>query len=190
MSDQGSTPAAASCADACVQLGLELRAGPTGLLPIDSRWRVLGLARPVLHLGGVDVFLEACDDLRAGEILLVYDGGRTDRACIGDLTALEVKGAGGGGMVVWGCHRDSAELLEVGLPVFSLGARPNGPLGIDHALPEAVPRLGEHRVEPGDIIVADADGALLLPEDRAEEIVGAAAEIAGTEAGQAAATRN
>jgi 4-hydroxy-4-methyl-2-oxoglutarate aldolase len=190
MSDQGSTPTTASCADACVQLEVELRVSPVGLLPIDPRWHVFGLARPVLHLGSVDVFLEACDDLRAGEILLVDDGGRTDRACIGDLTALEVKGAGGGGMVVWGCHRDSAQLLEVGLPVFSLGARANGPLSVEQAAPDAVPRLGEHRVEPGDLVVADADGALLLPGDRGEEIVGAAAEIAGTEARQAAAMRN
>lgn len=190
MSDQGSVPTTASCADACVQLGIQLRVGPVGLLPIDPRWRVFGPARPVLHLGSVDTFLEACDDLRAGEILLVDDGGRTDRACIGDLTALEVKGAGGGGMVVWGCHRDSVQLLEVGLPVFSLGARPNGPLRVEPAPPSAEPRFGEHRVEPGDLVVADADGGLLLPGDRAEEILRAAAEIASTEAGQAAAMRN
>jgi 4-hydroxy-4-methyl-2-oxoglutarate aldolase len=189
MMDQGSMPTTASVADACVQLSLELRLGPAGLLPIDSRWGGFGPVRPILHLGSVDVFLEACETLRAGEILLVDDGGRTDRACIGDLTALEVKGAGGGGMVVWGCHRDSAQLLEVGLPVFSLGSRPNGPLGVDPAPPEAVPRLGEHRIEPGNLIVADADGVVLLPGDRAEEIIGAAAEIAITEAGQAAAMR-
>lgn len=190
MHDQGSMPSTASCADACVQLGVQLRVGPVGLRPIDPGWHVFGPARPLLHLGSVDVFLEACDDLRAGEILLVDDGGRTDRACIGDLTALEVKGAGGGGMVVWGCHRDTVQLLEVGLPVFSLGARPSGPLRVETGAPGAVPRLGEHRVEPGDVVVADADGVLLLPGDRAAEIVSAAAEIAGTEAGQAAAMRN
>lgn len=189
MSDRGSAPATASCADACVQLGVPLRVGPAGMLPIDPAWHVLGPARPVLHLGSVDTFLEACEDLLAGEILLVDDRGRTDRACIGDLTALEVRGAGGAGMVVWGCHRDSVQLIEVGLPVFSLGARPNGPLGVESAPPDAAPRLGEHRVEPGDVVVADGDGVLLLPGDRADEIVEVAGEIAGTEAGQAEAMR-
>jgi regulator of RNase E activity RraA len=94
MRDQGSVPTTASCADACVQLGVELRVAPVGLRPIDPRWRITGPAKAVLHLGSVGVFLEACDDLRPGEVLLVDDGGRTDRACIGDLTALEVKGAG------------------------------------------------------------------------------------------------
>jgi regulator of RNase E activity RraA len=93
-------------------------------------------------------------------------------------------------MVVWGCHRDSVQLLEVDLPVFSLGARPNGPLGVEAAAPEAVPRLGEHRVEPDDLVDADADGVLLLAGDRADEIFRTAAEIAGTEAGQAAAMRD
>jgi 4-hydroxy-4-methyl-2-oxoglutarate aldolase len=190
MRDQGSVPTTASCADACVQLGVELRVAPVRLRPIDPRWRITGPAKPVLHLGSVDVFLEACDDLRPGEVLLVDDGGRTDRACIGDLTALEVKGAGGSGMVVWGCHRDTVQLLEIGLPVFSLGVRPNGPLGVEPADPGDVPCLGEHRIEPGDLIVADADGVLVLPADRTEEIVAAAAEIAGTEAGQGTAMRD
>jgi 4-hydroxy-4-methyl-2-oxoglutarate aldolase len=178
-------PSTAACADACIQLGIPLRAGPAGLVPVDPAWRVFGRARPVLHLGSVDVFLEACHDLLAGDVLLVDDRGRTDRACVGDLTALEVKGAGGSGLVVWGCHRDTEQLLEVGLPVFSLGPRPNGPLGVESAPPGAVPSLGDHPVESGDVVVADADGALLLPGDQAEEIVGAAAEIAATEGQQA-----
>jgi 4-hydroxy-4-methyl-2-oxoglutarate aldolase len=182
-------PTTATCADASVQLGVPLQVGPARLLPIDPAWRVFGPSRPVLHLGSVDAFLEACEELRPGDVLVVDDRGRTDRACIGDLTALEVKGAGGGGMVVWGCHRDTVQLLEVGLPVFSLGARSNGPLGMEPADPGWVPHIGEQRVDPEDVVVADADGVLLLPGDRAEEIVGVADEIARTELGQAEAMR-
>jgi 4-hydroxy-4-methyl-2-oxoglutarate aldolase len=184
-----SLPATASCADACVQLGVPLRVGPLALGPIDPAWRVHGPARPVGHLGSVDVFLEACEDLSPGEVLVIDDSGRTDRACAGDLTALEVKGAGGAGIVVWGCHRDTAQLLEVALPVFSLGAVPNGPAGVEPASPDAVPHLGEHAVERGDVVVGDADGVILLPGDRAEEIVRAAAGIAATETAQADAMR-
>jgi len=182
-------PTTASCADASVQLRVPLRVGPPGLLPIDPAWRSFGPAHPVLHLGSVDAFLQACEELRPGDVLVVDDRGRTDRACIGDLTGLEVKGAGGEGMVVWGCHRDSVQLLEVNLPVFSLGARPPGPLGVEPATPGTVPSLGVHPVEAGDVVVADADGVLLLPGDRAEEIVGVAAEIARTELDQAEAMR-
>ncbi len=182
-------PATALCADACVQLGVPLRVGPVALGPIDPARRVHGPARAVLHLGSVDVFLEACEAMSPGDVLVIDDGGRTDRACTGDLTALEVKGAGGDGIVVWGCHRDTAQLIDVGLPVFSLGAMPNGPAGVEPARPGAVAHLGEHAVEQGDVVVGDADGVILLPGDRAEEILRVAAEIAGTETGQADAMR-
>ena len=175
----------AACADACVQLGVPLQA--VSLLPVRRDWRVEGPARPVVHAGSVDVFLEACESLHEGDVLVVDDGGRTDRACIGDLTALEVRGAGGVGMVVWGCHRDTAQLLEVDLPVFSLGARPNGPASVEDR--SGPPRLGKHPVVEGDVVVGDADGIVLLPADRVEEIMVAAAEIAETETGQADAAR-
>lgn len=136
------------------------------------------------------MFLESSEELRPGDVLLVDDGGRTDRACVGDLTALEVRGAGASGMVVWGCHRDTAQLLDIGFPVFSLGARPAGPTGVEPAPPGAVPRLGEHRVEPGDLVVGDADGVVLLPGDRAEEILRTAAGIVEVEGAQAAAARD
>ena len=157
------------------------------LLPVRRTWRIQGPARPVLHAGSVDVFLEACESLQEGDVLVVDDGGRTDRACIGDLTALEVRGAGGAGMVVWGCHRDTGQLLEVDLPVFSLGARPNGPSSVEDRGGPA--KLGEHPVEEGDLVVGDADGIVLVPADQVEEIMAAAAEIAETEAGQADAAR-
>jgi 4-hydroxy-4-methyl-2-oxoglutarate aldolase len=175
----------AACADACVQLGVPLRAMP--LLPVRREWRVEGPARPVLHAGSVDIFLEACESLHKGDVLIVDDGGRTDRACVGDLTALEVQGAGGAGIVVWGCHRDTGQLLDVDLPVFSLGARPNGPASVEDR--GGPPRLGEHPVEEGDVVVGDADGIVLVPAARVEEIMTTATEIVATETGQADAAR-
>jgi 4-hydroxy-4-methyl-2-oxoglutarate aldolase len=175
----------AACADACAQLGVPLRAMP--LLPVRREWRVVGPARPILHLGSVDAFLEACESLHEGDVLVVDDGGRNDRACIGDLTALEVRGAGGAGIVVWGCHRDTGQLLEVDLPVFSLGARPNGPASVEER--SGPPTLGEHPVAEGDVVVGDADGIVLVPADRVQEIMAAAAEIVATETDQADAAR-
>jgi 4-hydroxy-4-methyl-2-oxoglutarate aldolase len=157
------------------------------LLPVRREWRVEGPARPVLHAGSVDIFLEACESLHKGDVLIVDDGGRTDRACVGDLTALEVQGAGGAGIVVWGCHRDTGQLLDVDLPVFSLGARPNGPASVEDR--GGPPRLGEHPVEEGDVVVGDADGIVLVPAARVEEIMTTATEIVATETGQADAAR-
>jgi 4-hydroxy-4-methyl-2-oxoglutarate aldolase len=45
--------------------------------------------------------------------------------------ALEAQAAGMEGMVIWGLHRDTADIRAIGLPVFSLGAIPTGPLRLD-----------------------------------------------------------
>lgn len=90
-------------------------------------------------------------------------------------------------MVVWGCHRDTEQLLEVNLPVFSLGSRPNGPVSVEDR--NGPPRLGEHSVEEGDFVVGDADGIVLVPAGRVEEVMAAAAEIVATETTQADAAR-
>lgn len=51
---------------------------------------------------------------------------RLDEACVGDLVTLEAKGEGITGIVIWGLHRDSQELREIGLPLFSLANQGHG----------------------------------------------------------------
>lgn len=64
-------------------------------------------------------------------MLVVDNGGRLDEASADDLVALEAQAAGMEGMVIWGLHRDTADIRAIGLPVFSLGAIPTGPLRLD-----------------------------------------------------------
>ena len=63
--------------------------------------------------------------------MVIDNGGRDDEGCIGDLITLEAATAGLGGILVWGRHRDSAELRRIGLPLFSLGACSTGPRRLD-----------------------------------------------------------
>jgi regulator of RNase E activity RraA len=76
------------------------------------------------------------------------------------------------GMVIWGLHRDTADIRAIGLPVFSLGAIPTGPLRLDArargALESAV--VGEWAVGREDLVLGDDDGVLFLPGAQAEEI--------------------
>src|SRR6266478_8798972 len=130
-------------ADACLRVGAPVRCAPAGLRPIAPGMRCAGRARPARHVGSVDIFLEALSDAGQGDTLLIDNGGRLDEACIGDLVALEVKGAGLGGMVVWGLHRDTDDLTEIGLPVFSLGTIPTGPQRVD---PRSQDALGWARI--------------------------------------------
>jgi 4-hydroxy-4-methyl-2-oxoglutarate aldolase len=179
-------------ADGCLRTGVPVRCGPAGLQPLNADMRCVGRARPVRHIGSIDVFFEALQDARPGEVMVVDNGGRLDEACVGDIVALEVEAAGIEGMVIWGLHRDSRELREIGFPIFSLGALPTGPQRL-HARPADMfsrAAVGQHVVSADDIVVADANGVLFLPEDRLADIVDAATAYRDMEARQLEAMRD
>jgi regulator of RNase E activity RraA len=135
----------------------------------------------------VDIFLEAMTAARPGDVLVIDNQGRSDEACIGDLIALEAKAHGIAGIIVWGFHRDTADLVEIGLPVFSYGAYPFGPQRLDVREPEALhsARLGGFSVTNDDVVFADDDGVLFAPEESLEELLSAARAITQTERRQA-----
>jgi len=75
-------------------------------------------------------------------MLVVDNGGLLDEACVGDLVALEAHAAGMEGMVIWGLHRDTADIRAIGLPVFSLGAILTGSSSSTPARPSSFTSLG------------------------------------------------
>jgi 4-hydroxy-4-methyl-2-oxoglutarate aldolase len=180
----------AAVADAVVRHGLDLRLGPVGLVPVIPGASVAGAVVPVRHVGSVDVFLEALE--RAGEgargrVLVIDNGGRLDEGCIGDLVTLECASAGIAAIVVWGLHRDTAELRRIGLPVFSLGTFPAGPRREDPRPPDAFERatLGDIVVTSDDTIFVDDDGLVAVAAADVDRVAATAREIVATERGQA-----
>jgi regulator of RNase E activity RraA len=178
-------------ADGCLRVGAPLRMAPEGIRPAVSGagWRVAGPVRPARHAGSVDVFLEACGRAAAGDVLVIDNAGRRDEACVGDLTALEVRLSGLAGMVVWGCHRDGPEIAAIQLPVFSYGFVPAGPRRLDPRPADALDRaqFGDAWVDAGDFVFADADGAVFVPGSSLDAVLEAAEKISRTERAQAQA---
>jgi len=181
---------AAAVADACVFEDVALGVAPAAVVPLVSPApRVNGPALPVVHRGSVDVFLEAIDGAAAGDVLVIDNEARDDEGCIGDLVGLEAQLAGLAAIVVWGYHRDSQQLREMQIPVWSLGAVPVGPVALRERDPAPV-RLGGVVVARGDLVVADDDGVMVVPAADAERVLERARGVESVERVQAQLARD
>jgi regulator of RNase E activity RraA len=179
-------------ADAALRLKVPLRVSPPGIRSVTPNQHLAGPSLPVRHSGSVDVFLEAMQGAQPGDILVIDNGGRLDEGCIGDLTALEAENCGLAGIIVWGAHRDTPELRQIRLPIFSYGMCPSGPQRLDPRDSAALrsARFGNFLVEPGDIVFADDDGCVFVSGDRIGDLLRVAREIWQRERHQAEAIKS
>ena len=177
----------AHIADGCLRNGVEVRCAPSPLRAIESGMRLIGRALPAQHVGSVDVFLEAFGNVEPGDVLVVDNFGRLDESCVGDLVTLEAKGAGVSGILIWGLNRDTVDIRAIGLPVFSLGTIPTGPIHFSDRPADAltVATIGEWAVTRDDVVFGDEDGALFVPAESIEVVLTSAEAIRDTERAQA-----
>ncbi|MGO1052730.1 RraA family protein [Crossiella sp. CA198] len=177
----------AHLADACVRAKVPVHCAPGPMRPLVPGARLAGRVLPARHVGSVDIFLEAFEQAGPGDVLVVDNGGRIDEACVGDLVVLEAQLAGVQGIVIWGLHRDTADIQAIGLPVFSQGSLSTGPLRLDPRPADALTaaRVGPWTVTTADLVFGDEDGVLFAPADRAAELLTLAEGIRDTERAQA-----
>ena len=174
-------------ADACMRLKAPLRVAASGIRPLNDEMRVAGRVLPARHRGSVDVFLEAMKKARPGDVLVIDNEGRTDEACVGDLTVMEAHAWNLSGLVVRGYHRDTNELLQLSFPVFSYGSCSAGPRRLDQRGPLDLSSAewDGFTVDSNDAVFADSDGVLFVQLTKIEEVLKAAKSISKVERKQA-----
>jgi len=121
---------------------------------------------------------KAIASLKLGDVVVVDAGGRADAGVFGDcmVTALEVKGAIG--LVVDGAVRDAPFIREMRFPTFVKDVTP-AHTG-ERLLPQSynIPvHCGDVHVLPGDIIIADDDGVMVIPKEKAAEVAKASLDL-------------
>ncbi|MBZ0301950.1 MAG: RraA family protein [Anaerolineae bacterium] len=174
-------------ADSGLRTNIPVRFPPPGIYPLIPKARFAGRALPARHTGSVDVFLEAIGQAQAGDVLVIDNGGRLDEGCIGDLTVLEAQAYRLGGVVIWGAHRDTDELIHIGFPVFTYGTHPSGPANLtpQEADSLAWARFGMHTITTDWVVFGDTDGIIFAPADRVSDLIEMALKIQAVERRQA-----
>jgi regulator of RNase E activity RraA len=102
--------------------------------------------------------------------------GKADRTCalMGAIMMNACKKLGFGGVILDASLRDTEELLELGFPVYAIGANPNGPTKSVAGRINWPVTCGGVAVNPGDLIVGDADGVVVVEREKAESLLGLA----------------
>ena len=115
---------------------------------------------------------EAIESLQPGEVLVIDAGGCMGAAVVGDMYTRRIQARGGTGLVIDGVVRDPTAIRSVGLPVFARGAHGAGinrllmSVGIDEPI-----QVGGVPVLPGDVILGDLDGVVVIPPMEVEHLV-------------------
>jgi len=139
----------------------------------SDRHRVCGPACTVKVFPGDNLMVhKALDIIEPGDVIIVDAGGSSMNAVLGDLISTKAKHRGAAGFVVDGLVRDLQNIQELDFPVFARGTTPIGPL---HRGPGEINFpicCGGVVVNPGDLIVGDAMGVVVVPQGIAEELLG------------------
>jgi 4-hydroxy-4-methyl-2-oxoglutarate aldolase len=152
----------------------------TAIRPIFKRVSVVGTAM-TLKLPDDDLALTrpAIAQLRPGDVLVIDQGGETLRACWGEMTSLAARVRGCAGVIIDGAVTDIVEIEDQGLPTFAraISALVGRRRESDEGGVNVPVQCGGVAVHPGDLIVADDNGIVVIPPQRADELAVAARAV-------------
>ncbi len=176
-------------ADVLDDLGLRRQTLPPEIRPLAPGMRVVGQAFTVAGAPSeqedwdatIRKTLAMLGDVPP-EHVAVYATGHDRSAHFGELSAVSLASRGVGGCVIDGGCRDTRFIVEEGFPVFTRFVTPEDSTWRWEVVATQVPiEIGAVRVEPGDWVVGDEDGVVVVPRSVAAAVLESAEQMAGTE---------
>lgn len=176
----------ANLSDALDKVGL--RGAVSGIRPMYACPRIVGRAVTVKimaagmlksehHLG-----VHAIDAASSGDIIIIDNHGDTENNCWGEILSMGAKMKGVSGVVVDGAARDIDMCEEFEFPVYARGTVPITARGriMQESVNEVI-RIGNVQVRPGDIVMADINGVVIIPVEKLDEVLEVAEQISQKE---------
>ncbi|HSX93496.1 MAG TPA: RraA family protein [Hydrogenophaga sp.] len=150
--------------------------------------QVAGTAFTVEVRPGDNLMIHAAMSLaKPGDVLVIDGKGDQTAALMGTIMMTACQKLGIAGVVVDGAVRDSLEIEEMGFPVFSVGTNPNGPTKLVPGRIGHPVSVGGATVHPGDLIVGDADGVVVIEREAVAALIPLADKKVKDEAARIAA---
>ncbi|MDN5687973.1 MAG: fumarylacetoacetate hydrolase family protein [Brachybacterium sp.] len=159
-----------------------------GLTPMHPERKLVGTAKTLrfvparedlfaAHGGGFNTQKQVFDSVEDGEVIVIEARGDDGAGTLGDILALRARTRGAAGVVTDGAIRDYDAVAEIGLTAFSAGAHPSV-LGRRHVPwdSDVAVACGGATVLPGDVIVGDSDGLVVIPPAVLDEVLDATGE--------------
>ena len=160
------------------------------IAPVSPEMKCAGPAFTIEVRPGDNLMIHAAMTLAKPGDILVIDG-KGDRTCalMGAIMINACKQLKLGGVVIDAAIRDSLELRELGFPVFAVGANPNGPTKFVPGRMNWPISCGGIAVAPGDLVVGDADGVVVVEREKAASLLDAAQKKVDDETARIAAIK-
>jgi 4-hydroxy-4-methyl-2-oxoglutarate aldolase len=161
--------------------------GREGLIDLDLHQvipgsRAAGPARPVRCAQGDILMVHAAmDRLDAGDVLVLTMPSPEPVALLGELLATQAKVKGAAAVLVDAAVRDTEDLRELGLPVWARWIRVQGANRSEAGAIDEPVEMGGASIEPGDAVVLDSDGAVIVVRERIGDVLTASRERAENE---------
>jgi len=152
---------------------------------VTMKIKPAGLQPPTQHLGTAPI-----EASQPGDVIVIDNGGKLEFSCWGGLLALSAKLKGVSGVVIDGASRDIDEARELEFPVYARGVVPMTARNrvMQESYNQEIQFAGV-QCRPGDLVLADGSGIIIVPKEKAEEVVNAAETIYAKEQEMAAGIR-